>query len=404
MRIGINALFLQKPATGMGTHLLHLLEGLDALEEKDQQYVLLAPRFRRAYTVRAPQLSDRFREVEVVSALARLGENVEQVWWEQIGIVRAGVQEHVDLLHSPYWSNPLWSPWPTVVTVHDVIQFVLPEYAWRKISRVYFGIVSRGARRADAIITVSECSKRDIVKLLNVPPERIHVIGNAVDESLHPVRDAWLLASVRERYGIGPHFILYFGGFDLRKNVPRLIEAYARMPERLRREYPLVVAGRYQNLGHPLYPDPRATVERLGLQGQVVFTGQFREQDKAPLLSAATVFIYPSLYEGFGVPVLESMACGTPLVTSNRSALPEVAGDAGLLVDPYDTDAICQALVDLLENRERREELARRGLERARHFTWRQVAEQTVRVYEKVSRRPSAVGVQQAGPSSVADT
>ncbi|MBV9173613.1 MAG: glycosyltransferase, partial [Chloroflexi bacterium] len=153
MRIGINALFLQKPATGMGQHLLHLLEGLDSLDEKDQQYVLLAPRFRRAYTVRAPQLSDRFREVEVVSALARLGENVEQVWWEQVGIVRAGTREHIDLLHCPYWTNPLWSPWPTIVTIHDVIQFVLPEYAWRKISRVYFSIVSRSARRADAIIT-----------------------------------------------------------------------------------------------------------------------------------------------------------------------------------------------------------------------------------------------------------
>jgi glycosyltransferase involved in cell wall biosynthesis len=210
MRIGINALFLQKPATGMGQHLLHLLEGLDSLDEKDQQYMLLAPRFRRAYTVRAPQLSDRFREVEVVSALARLGENVEQVWWEQVGIVLAGTREKVDLLHCPYWSNPVWSPWPTVVTVHDVIQFVLPEYAWRKISRVYFGLVSAGARRADAIITVSECSKRDIVKLLGLAPERIHVIGNAVDASLFPVRDAWLLASVRERYGIGPRYICLF--------------------------------------------------------------------------------------------------------------------------------------------------------------------------------------------------
>ncbi|MDQ6670769.1 MAG: glycosyltransferase family 4 protein [Chloroflexota bacterium] len=384
MRIGINALFLQKPATGMGNHLLHLLEGLDSLEEKDQQYVLLAPRFRRAYTVRAPQLSDRFREVKVVSRLARLGENVEQVWWEQVGIVRAGSRERVDLLHCPYWSNPVWSPWPTVVTVHDVIQFVLPEYAWRKISRVYFGLVSAGARRADAVITVSECSKRDIVKLLGLAPERIHVIGNAVDASLFPVRDAWLLASVRERYEIGPRFVLYFGGFDMRKNVPRLIEAYGLLPERLRREYQLVIAGRYQNLGHPLYPDPRETVRRLGLDGNVVFTGQIREQDKAPLFSAATVFAFPSLYEGFGIPVLEAMACGTPVVTSNVSALPEVAGDASLLVDPYHTGEISDALAELLESQARRDQLARRGLERARRFTWRQVAEQTVRVYKEI--------------------
>ncbi len=385
MRIGINALFLQKPNTGMGQHLFHLLEGLDSLDEKDHQYVVLSPRFRRAYTLQAPQLSDRFREVEVVSALARLGDNVEQVWWEQVGIVRAGTRERIDLLHSPYWSNPLWAPWPTVVTVHDVIQFVLPEYAWRKISRVYFGIVSRSARRADAVITVSECSKRDIVTLLGLPPERIHVIGNAVDASLHPVRDAWLLASVRERYGIAPRFILYFGGFDLRKNVPRLIESYARLPAALRKEYQLVIAGRYMHLGHPLYPDPRQTVQRLGLDGRVVFTGQVREQDKAPLFSAATVFVFPSLYEGFGIPVLEAMACGTPVVTSDSSALPEVVGDAGLLVDPYDTDAISGGVRALLEDQARREDLARRGLERARLFTWHQVAEQTLRVYREIS-------------------
>jgi glycosyltransferase involved in cell wall biosynthesis len=384
MRIGINALFLQQPATGMGQHLLHLLEGLDSLDEKDQQYTLLAPRFRRAYTVRAPQLSDRFREVEVVSALARLGGNVEKIWWEQAGIVLAGTREKVDLLHCPYWTNPVWSPWPTVVTVHDVIQFVLPEYAWRKISRVYFGLVSAGARRADAIITVSECSKRDIVKLLGLPPERIHVIGNAVDATLHPVRDAWLLASVRERYGIGQRFILYFGGFDLRKNVPRIIEAYARLPENLRKEYQLVIAGRYQHLGHPLYPDPRATVARLGLEGNVIFTGQIREQDKAPLFTAATVFTFPSLYEGFGMPVLEAMACGTPVVTSDQSALPEVAGDACLLVDPYDVDQISQGIAELLVSQSRRDELSRRGLERARRFTWPQVAEQTVRVYKQI--------------------
>jgi glycosyltransferase involved in cell wall biosynthesis len=384
MRIGINALFLQKPATGMGQHLLHLLQGLDSLDDKDQQYMLLAPRFRRAYTVRAPQLSDRFREVEVVSALARLGENVEQVWWEQVGIVLAGMREKIDLLHCPYWSSPLWSPWPTVVTVHDVIQFVLPEYAWRKISRVYFGLVSAGARRAQAVITVSECSKQDIMKIIGLGPERIHVIGNAVDASLYPVRDAWLLANVRERYGIAPRFVLYFGGFDMRKNVPRLIEAYARLPEALRREYQLVIAGRYQHLGHPLYPDPRQTVRRLGLEGNVIFTGQIREQDKAPLYSAATVFAFPSLYEGFGMPVLEAMACGTPVVTSNVSALPEVAGDAGLLVNPYAPEAIGEALAELLESAARREDLSRRGLERARRFTWPQVAEQTVRVYKQI--------------------
>jgi glycosyltransferase involved in cell wall biosynthesis len=222
------------------------------------------------------------------------------------------------------------------------------------------------------------------MKILGLPPERIHVIGNAVDASFHPVRDAWLLANVRERYDIGPRFVLYFGGFDLRKNVPRVIEAYSRLPETLKREYQLVIAGRYQHLGHPLYPDPRETVRRLGLERSVIFTGQIREQDKAPLYSAATVYAFPSLYEGFGMTVLEAMACGTPVVTSNVSALPEVVGDAGSLVDPYSSEAIGQALAELLESQERRADLARRGLERARRFTWPQVADQTVRVYKQI--------------------
>jgi glycosyltransferase involved in cell wall biosynthesis len=180
----------------------------------------------------------------------------------------------------------------------------------------------------------------------------------------------------------------------MRKNVPRIIEAYSHLPEALRRDYQLVIAGRYQHLGHPLYPDPRETVRRLGLEGHVIFTGQIREQDKAPLYSAATVYMFPSLYEGFGMTVLEAMACGTPVLTSNVSALPEVAGDAGALVDPYSADAICGVLAELLESQARRDELSRRGLERARRFTWPQVAEQTVRVYKDIlSPRVSPVPV-----------
>src|SRR5919202_3728931 len=236
MRIGINALFLQKPATGSGQHLFHLLEGLDSYD-KENTYVLLSPRFRRAYAVSWPHLSDRFRNVEVVSALAQLGENVEKTWWEQVGLLRAGKGENVDLLHCPYWASPLMTLFPTVVTIHDVIPLILKEYAWRKLTIVYNELVSLAAKRAQAIIAVSQCSKQDIEQTLKIPSERIHVIGNAVDESFRPVRDSWLLSAVRERYAIGERYVLYFGGFDLRKNVPRLIRAYAQLPSTLRERY-----------------------------------------------------------------------------------------------------------------------------------------------------------------------
>ncbi len=233
MRIGVNALFLQKPTTGSGQHLYHLLEGLDAHDKKNT-YVLLSPRFRRAYRVRFPHLSERFRNVEVWTKMARLGENFEKLWWEQFGLVQAALKERVDLLHCPYFAAPLYRPSPTVVTIHDVIPLVLPEYRWREASRLYMALASFTSKRADAIIAVSECSRKDIVRTLGIPASKISVIGNAVHPSYYPIRDSWLLAAVRERYNLARKYILYFGGFDLRKNVRRLIRAYAALPESLR--------------------------------------------------------------------------------------------------------------------------------------------------------------------------
>jgi glycosyltransferase involved in cell wall biosynthesis len=386
VRIGVNALFLQKPATGSGQHLIHLLEGLDKID-RDNEYVLLSPRLRHAYAVYWPELSDRFQNVQVATTLARAGENLEKLWWEQVGIVNAARKASVDLLHCPYFAGPMVSPFPRVVTIHDVIPYVLPEYAWRRVSHLYVRLVSASAKRADAIIAVSECSRRDIERTLHIPAERVHVIGNAVDESFKPLTDAWQISSVRERYSVGEKYLLYFGGFDMRKNVLRLIRAYTRLPEAMRREYQLVIAGRLHLLGHPLYPDPRPLVRELGLEGRVVFTGQIREQDKAPLYSGCTIFVFPSLYEGFGMPVLEAMACGAAVVTSNVSALPEVVGDAGVLVDPNSEEAIAAAMAELLDNPARRAELGRKARERSRNFTWREVAEQTLQVYRQVAAR-----------------
>jgi glycosyltransferase involved in cell wall biosynthesis len=385
VRIGINALFLQKPATGSGQHLYHLLEGLDARQDRNA-YVLLSPRFRRAQPIRFPHLSDRFRNVEVWTKMARLGESFEKLWWEQAGLVQAVLKERVDLLHYPYFAAPVLRTHPTVVTIHDVIPVVLPEYRRREMNRLYTSLVSFTSKRADAIIAVSEWSRRDIVGTLGIPAEKISVIGNAVHPGYYPIRDSWLLAAVRERYNIARKYILYFGGFDLRKNVARLIRAYVALPEPLRKEYQLVISGRLSHLlgQHPLYPDPRPLVRELDMGDRIIFTGHIREQDKAPLYSGATIFAFPSLYEGFGMPVLEAMACGAAVITSRLSALPEVVGDAGVLVDPHSESAITEAIGELLTDPARRAELGALARARSRDFSWRQVAEQTVQVYERV--------------------
>ena len=167
-----------------------------------------------------------------------------------------------------------------------------------------------------------------------------------------------------------------------------MIRSYAALPEPLRAEYQLVIAGRLHLLGHPLYPDPRPLVRELDMGDRIIFTGQIREQDKAPLYSGATVFAFPSLYEGFGIPVLEAMACGTPVVTSSVSALPEVVGDAGVLVDPYSEPAISEAIGELLTSPKKRQDLGQRARDRHGCYSWRQVAEQTVAVYETLAAGP----------------
>ncbi len=384
MRIGFNALFLQQPATGIGQHCYNLLQGLDQ-NDQENTYVLLSPRFRRAAVPRVPDLGPRFRNVQGVPGLARLGGNFEKLWWEQAGLLQACRRESLDLLHCPYFASPLVSSIPTVVTIHDVIPLILPEYRARWAGRAYSGLSVLAARRARAVIAVSEHSKRDIERTLGLPPERIHVIGNAVDATYQPIRDPRLLTAVRERYGLGEKFILYFGGFDVRKNVLRIVHAYARIREALDEPYQLVLAGRLRYVGHPLYPDPRVLVRELGLESDVLFTGQIREQDKAPLYSAAGVFVFPSLYEGFGMPVLEAMACGAAVVTSDSSALPEVAGDTAVLVDPNSTEEIGQAILALLHDPARRQALGEAARARAAHFSWDAVAKQTMKVYAQAA-------------------
>lgn len=397
MRIGINGYFLREPHTGMGQHLTHLLAALDARADGAERYSLLVPRFsgqpsllggadREASTALGP-LSRRFAAVEAGVGPRRLPVQLAKLWWEQAAVILAGRRARIDLLHSPYWTNPLRSPWPTVVTVHDVIQLVLPEYRMLPRQRVYFGLVTRALRRATAIVTVSECSRRDLVRTVGVPAERVFVVENAVPDDLRPVRAPAALAAVRARYGLGERLVLYLGANDLRKNLDRLIRAYAGLPPRLRDAHQLVIAGRQWPHDHPLYPDPRRVVRELGLGDRVVFTGGIPEADKAALLSAATVFAFPSLYEGFGMPVLEAMACGTPVLTANGSSLPEVTGDAAVLVDPTSVEEIGRGLADLLDSPERRRSLSERGIERARRFRWADVADRTVEVYRRACRR-----------------
>jgi glycosyltransferase involved in cell wall biosynthesis len=281
-----------------------------------------------------------------------------------------------DVLFVPAHSVPLWHPRATVVTVHDLGYRRLPD-AHPDSSRLYRVWSTRfSARTATRVIAVSETTKRDLVEMEGISAERIRVVHHGVDTSLQRVENAAQLRDVRRRYGLPERYFLYVGTLQPRKNLQRLIQAHRRLRESDAHLPSLVLAGQTGWLADPIIREARQSVSA----DSVILTGYVDRADLAALLSASVAFVYPSLYEGFGMPVLEAMSCGTPVLTSNVSSLPEVAGDAAMLVDPEDVDSICEGLRRLADDSELREDLRGRGLERVCQFSWDRAARETLAV------------------------
>jgi glycosyltransferase involved in cell wall biosynthesis len=267
--------------------------------------------------------------------------------------------------------------------VHDLGFLAYPE-AHRAAERRYLAwSTGWNARRSTAVLADSAATRADLVRQYGVAESKVHVVHLGRDESLVPVRDRQVLEETRARVGIGQRYLLCVGTLQPRKNLSRVVEAFARLaarPELL--DVQLVLAGKRGWLYEELF----SQVGRRGLEGRVLFPGYVDEADLAALYSGALVYIYPSLYEGFGIPVLEAQACGVPVMTSNNSSLPEVAGDAALLVDPTDVDAIADAMLRLATDDALRAELVQRGFENVKRFSWEKCARETLAVLESVGK------------------
>jgi glycosyltransferase involved in cell wall biosynthesis len=277
---------------------------------------------------------------------------------------------------------PLYCPVPAVVTVHDLGYRHYPN-THRLVDRWYLDWTThRHCRTARHIIADSLATRQDLLDFYRADPARISVVYLGRNESLAPVTDVEFIARAKARYNIRSDYLLYLGTLHPRKNLVRLIEAFHQtiqttFTERLQ----LVIAGQRGWLYDQIF----ARVEQLGLVGQVIFPGYVADEDKPALLSGALAYVFPSLFEGFGLPVLEAMACGTPVLTSNRSSLPEVAGQAALLVDPHSTDEIAAGLVQLITQPGLRQELVQRGFQQIRTFSWPHAAAQVWELLEKVA-------------------
>jgi len=311
---------------------------------------------------------------------------VVRILWEQLVLPAELARRGIDVLHSTGYAQPIACAAKSVVTVHDLAFLLFPR-TFNRLNRLYLSAMTRlSVRRADRVIAVSHNTKNDIVRLIGVTPEKVVVIHHGVEPIFRRIEDASEIESFKRRQGLPERYILFVGTLEPRKNIQTLLSAFANLKKRARPPHKLVIGGARGWLWNEIL----ATIERLDLQQDVILPG-YLPLDEEPLwYNGADLFVYPSLYEGFGFPALEAMACGTPVVASNCSSLPEVVGDCGVLVDPNNPDELAEAMRALLEAPSVRGELAERGQDRAKSFSWPEVARRTVAVYRECFGRGGA--------------
>lgn len=372
MHIAINAHLLAHTRSfrraGVSNYVEALLAGLGQIDRRNRYTVYTT----RGLGASALGLPPNFRVRP--SLLPTINPRV-RIPWEQLLAPALMRLAGVDVYHGVLNVMPLASPAPSVVTIHDLSPFLFPQ-TFRRVNRTYTRWAIRvAARRAARILAVSEFTKQEIVRWLCVPPERVVVTYDAADARFAPP-DRQELAAFRSKHGLPERFVLFLGTLEPRKNLTLLLDAYAMVASSL--DAPLLIAGSRGWLYEPVL----ARAEQLNLGDKLRFVGYVDQAEQHLWYAAATAFAFPSLYEGFGMPPLEAMACGTPVVVSSSSSLPEVVGDAGLVVPPDDPEELAEALHRVLTDAALREELRTRGLKQARRFSWRDTAERTLAVYE----------------------
>jgi glycosyltransferase involved in cell wall biosynthesis len=368
VRIGIDATSLPAQLTGAGNYVFQLITALNRIDTTNQYLIFTT-------TLQAEALSVEREGFRVLRQNFR--SRGTRLVWEQVGLPALVRRHRLDVLHSPHYTMPLRHSARSVVTFHDLTFLLYPELH-QVAKRIFFPAIMRwSARHARRIITVSESTRRDLIRMLGVPPDRVTTVLSAADSDYRPAPGAEV-ADVCARYGLRPgEYLLYVGVLEPRKGVDRLVEAFSRVTPAAG-GLTLVIAGKRGWMYDRIF----AQVAALGLQEQVRFPGYVPRADLPALYSGARAFVYPSRYEGFGLPVLEAMSCGTPVITTNVSSMPEVAGDGALLVDPDDVHGLAAALARVVHNARLREELSCRGQARAASFSWERCARETLRVYE----------------------
>jgi glycosyltransferase involved in cell wall biosynthesis len=375
MHIAFNGWFWDQPNVGSGQYVRHLLHYLRRVAPDLQMTLVLPPHLTAPDAI--PQ------NVSIVPTSGP-GGKLGKIWFEQRIFPQMVARVNADIAHVPYWGPPLTSPARLVTSILDVIPLLIPDYARGIGTRFYTSLASTAARGSTHVITLSQAAKVDIIEQLGIPEAKITPIHLAADEAFHPRIGAERDADVRQKYNLPDQFVLYMGGFDLRKQVNQLLLAYTYVGQAEGDTIPLVLAGREPAWGTTVFPDMRKYTAELDISDYVRWIGYFDEADKASLYRLADVFVYPSMAEGFGLPVLEAMACGTPVIASALDVMKEIVGDGAFLVD--NARHMAGAILALLHQKPLRETMINQGLAQATRFSWRKTAKETLAVYEKVMR------------------
>ncbi len=364
-RIGIDARLTYYTQGGIAQYTQHLIRALAALEPAHEFLILHSRKDTRNLAITPDQ-----RRIRCWTPAHHRFERLA------LAVEIAPLRLH--LLHSPDFIPPLDGRYRSVITVHDLAFLRYPQFLTAASRRYYNNQIAAAVARADAIIAVSEATRADLLDLLNVPPQKITVIAEAAGEQFHPIPPEEV-KRLRAKRSLPTGYILFVGTIEPRKNINGLLHAYAHLRTILPDAPPLVVVGKRGWLDEEVF----TLCKDLALEQWVIWYGSADPADLPALYSGAAVFCLPSFYEGFGLPSLEAMACGTPVIVSNCSSLPEVVGEAGLLVNPHDASEIAEALRRVLTDSDLAAEMRQRGLQRAAMFSWAETARQTLALYER---------------------
>jgi glycosyltransferase involved in cell wall biosynthesis len=378
MHLAVNAYFWNRPHTGSGQYTRQLVYYLNRLVS-DLEITLIYP---QAPGEAEPEHVPPSVCVNVVPL--RPG-HAGKVWFEQVVFPRACTAVGATLAHVPYWGPPLRSAVPLVVTIHDLTTLIVRQYNRSLRARLYHALVTAAAQGANHVITDSKASKTDIVKRLRLDSEGVTPIYLAAGPQYTPAENSLVDMAVLRKYNLPDFYILYLGGYEIHKNVSTLLLAYTYVAQALGEDYPLVLAGKRPEKVSAQFPDYGRYIQELGLEQIVQWVGFVDEEDKPVIYRNALVFVFPSRHEGFGLPVLEAMACGIPVVASHSSSLPEVIGDAGFALDPDDERQMAGSIIAAVIQEPLAAEMRQKGLAQAANFSWEKTATETLLVYTRVA-------------------